>query len=368
MPNTSHTTWLEYCSRELKLATDLLSKRGYTLDPEQPHLSGERFLMQAVTTTSGQKLILFGTSHEGTRVVIKATRDQAGAHEIDHERKCRAFLTKIDFATTVFHTPPELAYFKQAGFTFTINAFIAQPSTFLERPLPQQFHFALTAFKAQEGAHATTFKHRARIRHIYSIREAADYLQSFTDFSHKIQHDIPTHRTVHTLIDDTAYRLSAKLERIEQYGSFLTHTDFVPHNFRITSDGTMYLLDFSSLVFGNKYEGWARFLNFMTLYNPALEQALVAYVRDNRTVEESEALHLMRLYRLGELIRYYASTLEKSDGNLRTLNEARVQFWSDVLAAELQHQTISPETRTTYQTTRDTLRSQDEQKRQQGLH
>ncbi len=364
----SFIEWQAYCSSELSLLTPILSKRGYTLDAVQPHLAGERFLMQAVTTTHGRKLILFGTDSHGARVVIKATRDTAGTAEILHERTCRQFLTNIDFAAAVFHTPPEVYFTHSHGFTILIQAFIEQPSSFLERPFEEQFFFALNAFKAQEGAHAATYKHRAKIAHVYAIREARDYLRSHTEFSNFITHRESHNKSLRTLLSDTAHELARNTLLLDQYSSYLTHTDFVPHNFRIDTTDTMYLLDFSSLVFGNKYEGWARFLNFMTLYHEALESSLIAYIRDNRAKEELATLRLMRLYRLTELIRYYVGTLDKSDGNLHQLNTARIDFWSQVLAAELQHTRVSEKIRTNYQTIRDSLRSDEEKKRQEGLH
>ena len=72
---------------------------------------------------------------------------------------------------------------------------------------------------------------------------------------------------------------------IERYSGFLTHNDFVPHNLRV-SGKEVYLLDYSSMLFGNKYESWARFLNFMIHHNRPLELALANYVRTNRGEEE----------------------------------------------------------------------------------
>jgi len=130
----------------------------------------------------------------------------------------------------------------------------------------------------------------------------------------------------------------------------------------------MYLLDWSSLEFGNKHESWARFLNFMTLYNPALETLLIEYVEHNRAPEERESLQLMRLYRLCELITYYANTLHKSEGDLLKLNQTRVQFWHDVLLVEITNQRVSPSLVTEYTNSRDQLRSQSEKERQVNLH
>ncbi|MDC1205446.1 hypothetical protein N8083_01200 [Candidatus Pacebacteria bacterium] len=130
----------------------------------------------------------------------------------------------------------------------------------------------------------------------------------------------------------------------------------------------MYLLDHSSLTFGNKYEGWARFLNFMELYNPPLCAALQKYVADNRTPEESVALRMMRIYRLGEILLYYTNTLQKCEGNLLKLNTARIDFWKTVLKHILHETPIPKETITIFQELRDSLRSEDEKERQRGLH
>ncbi len=363
----SQLDWQSYTEQELRDVVPLLNARGFTLDTEQKHIRGERYLMQAVTTESGRKLILTGADAGGARVIIKATRDSAGKKEIERERTCRTFLHDIDFAGEVFHTPEELLYFNENDFTVSIQKFIDQPCSFLERPIAEQFTFALRAFKGQESAHATTAKHRRAVTHIYGMRNAKSYLKNFTEFTSNIGKVLEKEGATCSLLHKAETILLENERTIEQYCGFLTHTDFVPHNIRIAGD-TIYLLDHSSLTFGNKYEGWARFLNFMTLYNHTLEEALITYVHKNRTPEESISLRMMRIYRLGEIIWYYVQTLEKSEGNLRTLNSARIAFWSDVLSFILTDTEIPREIIETYMHLRDSLRSDDEKKRQQGLH
>jgi hypothetical protein len=367
MNNQNESTWNAYCEQEIRYLTPFLTECGYTLDKEQPHIKGERFLMHAVTTTSGTKLILLGTHANGNRVVIKASRDNDGIREINHERLSRQVLNRINFARDTFHTPTELMHAKHGGFVINIQSYIEQEKSFLERPLKEQFTFALSAFEGQEGAHAATYAHERLIKRFFGIRDAHTYVHSFLTFKQKIEMVFPQSNSLHSLYAHAYETLTAKEVVINQYSNFLTHTDFVPHNFRINGN-TIYLLDHSSLVFGNKYEGWARFINFMSLYNPTLEEALVSFVRDNRTHEESIALFLMRTYRLTEIIAYYANTLEKTSGNLCVLNEERILFWSDVLQAHLKHQRVSKERIHAYQMRRDVLRSDDEKKRQRGLH
>ena len=359
--------WDSYCIAEITKIQSILNIHHIILDDMQPHIKGERYLMQAVTTTSGRKLILLGRDENNMRVVVKATCDTSGKKELTHERHCREILKKMDFAGAVFHTPAEVAFIEQAGYTISITAFIEQESTFIERPLNKQFNLALRAFKAQESAHATTFKHRKLIESVFEIRDAETYLKNFLTFKDNITYALPEEHTMHALLSDVFKGLNEHKVYIEQYSGFLTHTDFVPHNIRVKDD-TIYLLDHSSLTFGNKYEGWARFLNFMTLYNPDLEQALIVYVRDNRTKEESIALQMMRMYRLGEIIWYYVRTLDKSTENLLLLNTARIYFWTSVLSYISKGERVPIEVIRQYTETRDKLRSEDEKRRQQGLH
>lgn len=359
--------WEQYCKDEIAFATPILLRYGITLEDTQPHISGERFLMYAVTTTSGKKLILLGATREGTRVIIKVTRDARGVRELLHERDCRTILKKIDFAAEVFLYPREVLFTEEASMAIAVYEFIEQESTFLERPLAVQFDFALRAFKAQEGTHATTWGHRRLIRSAFEIRTAQTYLDIFATFITNIKKGLPQDTHIHETLMHARDILTEESRTIEQYADFLTHTDFVPHNIRIR-DNAIYLLDHSSLTFGNKYEGWARFLNFMTLYNPPLTKALTEYVRLNRTPEESVALRMMRIYRLGELIWYYTRTLGDTEGNLYTLNRARVTFWHDVLCSVVKDEEVPLSIIETYTQVRDTLRSDDEKRRQKGLH
>ena len=365
MEHNSEKAWNTYRETELKALLPVLTSLLITLDEEQPHIGGERYLMHAVTTVSGKKLILRGT-YKGARVVIKATRDMSGMREIEYERRCRAFLKKIRFAYDVFNSPEEVLHGEYGGFLISVQKFIEQDTTFLERPIEAQFALALSAFKAQESAHATTYEHGHSIQRVFGSMDSRQYLRTFTSFIDCIHAHEETRR-LRPLLERAYKTLSENQKVIEQYCGFLTHTDFVPHNFRIVGSD-IYLLDHSSLRFGNKYEGWARFMNFMTLYNRELEQALDTYVRENRTPEESASLHLMRIYRLGEILCYYARTLPKSSDNLRALNKARIEFWAQLLESLLSGIPLSDACITEYKKLRDTLRSDEEKKRQYRLH
>jgi serine/threonine protein kinase len=365
--STPEAAWQTYLAQELPIISGLLSPYHIELLSDQPHIKGERFLIQALTTIGGKKLILLGTdTRTNQNVVIKATNDPLGKAELRHERRCRSLLHAMNFSYESFHSPKELYFFETQGYVIYIGAFIEQSSSFLERPIEEQFSFALQALKAQERTRATTATHLRNVRGVFGTRTSSDYLRMTDGFITHIKSESLSENIL-TIITTAKERLEMGKERIEQYCGFLTHTDFVPHNFRI-KDNVLYLLDFSSLRIGNKHESWARFLNFMTLYNPLLESLLLTYVQKNRSSEEQESLHLMRLFRLIEIIAYYVGTKQRSVGNLHELNHARIEFWSEVLKAELSHTTISPTVTTAYRETRDRLRSDDEKERQRDLH
>jgi hypothetical protein len=365
--NDAQKQWEEYRTRELTTLAPLLAELGFELEPIQPHIGGERYLMHAVTTASGSKLVLLGRrKNNGERVVIKATSDAGGKREIGGERKARDVLNHINFAYRIFRSPKEILYATRGDYAISVQQFIEQEQSFLERPLEEQFALALKAFKAQEGAHMTTYGHRRLIAKTFETATATEYLDRFKRFRSSILSH-PHESRLEPILDRATICLTENREIIEQYSGFLTHTDFVPHNFRIVGND-MYLLDHSSLRFGNKYEGWARFLNFMALYNPALEQALAEYVRLNRTPEEVLSLKAMRIYRLGEIIWFYTERLPRSSGDQHTLDEARVCFWTDVLAAVLDNALLSSTLIEEYRSLRDGLRSDEEKRRQQGLH
>jgi len=275
-------------------------------------------------------------------------------------------LETISFSYQPFHTPKEIAYWQDGSYVFSVQEYIDQTSSFIERPLEEQFTFALDAFKTQASARATTASHYCSIASTFGIRTSSDYVQMAQNFIATLKPDTTSHQVIETC-ERAFLVLQKNQERIEQYCGFLTHTDFVPHNFRIQA-GTMFLLDTASLEFGNKHESWARFLNFMTLYNRKLENLLLTYIEKNRSSEEQESLQLMRIYRLIEIITYYVGVTNKSTDDLKDLNQARVQFWHEVLQAELRNERVEAGVVESYRITRDRLRSQSEKERQKNLH
>jgi predicted Ser/Thr protein kinase len=355
----THAEWESYCTQELTELTPTLHALGITLEEKQPHIRGERYLM------SGRKVVLLG-SYRGTRAVIKASRDSRGKMEIAHEHESRTLLRTLPFAYRMFLMPQELWYGEQGGFRIAVFAYIEQEKPFLSRNLEEQCRLALGAFKTQESVHAATYAHTRTIRDRFGFWSAHTYLRRLLKFSGQIEADQSDNESLKTLLERVQQIFSKESDDVERYCGFLTHEDFALMNMRIT-DNDVYLIDLSSLRFGNKHESWARFLNFMLLYNRPLEQALLTYMRDNRSEEELRSLRLMRIYKTVELLAYHAKAMKNSTGNLHTLSQARIAFWTKALQSFVENTPLPDEVVDAYKHTRDSLRSPEEQERQKEL-
>lgn len=363
------TNWEQYREAELARAKHIASRLGFTLDERQVHIGGERYLMTQKRDVGGGglKLVLLGKrTGDGKRVVIKFSTDPDGKREIETEHNARHLITNLDFAYHAFAAPEELLYANSHEHAISISAYIEQESMFLSRPKEEQFMLALRSFKTQEGVHATTYAHAKKIQGTLGMINAGDYLRSFAGFT-KEALGSNTDAVLAGALAKASRFLEAHTITVEQYCGFLTHSDFVPHNLRIV-ESQIYLLDYASIHFGNKHESWARFLNFMMLYNPELEQLLLRYVKDNRSEEELLSLRLMRAYKLGFLLSFYAGQLDKASGDLQRLAKARIAFWTKALLAVIEDKPLAPEIINSYQAARDALRSNEEKERQRELH
>ncbi|MBU1046197.1 hypothetical protein KKH36_00225 [Patescibacteria group bacterium] len=358
----------ENIKKEIQNISPILKELGYSLNQTQPHIIGEKLNMQAVTTASGKKLILEGINLKNNeKVIIKITKDPRGIKEIQHEHRCRKALENIIFSYNQFYSPIEILLTKKGDYLISIQSFIKKEKNFIDLSLEKQFDLSLQGFKTQEGAHATTYRHLKSIAKTFGRVNSNWYIKSYKRFQENILRKLPQNKELQTLLEKGLKELDENKIIIEQYCNFLTHTDFVPHNFRVVDD-KIYLLDHSAIRFGNKYEGWARFLNFMTLYNRPLEEALIFFIKNNRTSEEFVSLKMMRIFRLGEIIWYYTNLLSKTSRDLNTLTKSRIKFWTNVLEAILQDKLISEKDVNEYKKLRDSLRSHEEKERQKDLH
>ena len=189
------------------------------------------------------------------------------------------------FAYKIFHSPRELLFIKEHDMAIMVSEFIEQECSFVERPISEQFTLALSMLKEQEHAHATTYGHTRVVRRTFGEMRTDDYLKKCRAQISAISSAVPDDATLRGTLNQTLLFLTKHIQTIEQYSGFLTNWDLTPQNIRI-SKNQIYFLDHASFHFGNKHEGWARFINFMALYEPQVAEALVSYVRDNRAGEE----------------------------------------------------------------------------------
>lgn len=352
--------WEAYRTAELAKAAAVSATLGFALDETQVHIGGERFLM------SGKKLVLTGRrTSDGKRVIIKFSSDAKGIEEMQHERRARQALLHLDFAYRAFFLPDEVLFLKRDGYAFAVTLFIAEERAFLKHSVQEQFFLALRAFETQESLHVTTHSHAKAVHGIFGSADAASYLRDFGAYKTRSIAAVPEEKEMIADLERASSFLDAHRAMIDAYGDFLTHTDFVPHNLRIVGRD-IYLLDTSSIRFGNKYESWARFLNFMVIHDTELERLLMRYVKENRG-EEYLCLRLMRVFKLGFLIDFYTSALSKTSGDLHALSVERVGFWVKVLRSVLDDVPVTEAVIAEYRANRDRLRSEEEKQRQREL-
>lgn len=347
---------------ELPTISALLKPLGFSLDEHQPHVSGERYLM------AGGKLVLAGVREDGSKAIIKTSRHRDGKKEIESEKRSRDLMLSLSFAEKKILIPEELYYGTSDEYIFLIMRFIPQEKVFVAHTIEEQFFIALSAFEAQESFHATTYEHIRTIKDVFPVLSAAEYIQDFERLKESILLLYPNESLREVLENaDTFLKQNQNRRTIDRYASCLTHTDFVPHNFRL-AENTLYMLDcvpnYATVHFGNKYEGWARFLNYMLIHSPELERLLATYVRDVRGESEYLSLRLMRAYKIAFLLEYYARALGKTTGDLHTLMLARIAYWREALRAILEDRSLSNEVTEKYIATRNMLRSDEEKKRQ----
>ncbi len=354
--------WIAYCHSEIEILKPILQELGFVLEEEQVHIGGERYV-------SGEKKLVLVARRlkDNLKVVIKVSDDPKGKSEIQHERDSRQMLNKIKFAYHVFFTPEEILYQEIDNRIIFITKYIEQDCQFLERDTEEQFFLALKGLEVQEGVQATTYEHARDISQYFGVWQANDYLQKFSEYQQAIQKLLADNQTVLALFDQAKLFLEKNKKTIDLYAGFLTHWDFVPHNLRINKNN-IYLLDHSSLRFGSKHESWARFINFMCLYNPELAKYLLFYIEKNRPSSERLSLQAMRVYRLSEIIWHYANTLSQADSDLLLLNKERINFWAKLLSAVLENKELDLAVIDQYKNKRDALRSVEEKKRQEKLH
>ena len=347
----------------------ILNNLGFKVYEDQPHTKGERGAFRA------KKIILLGERiADKFKVVIKCARYEEGREEILQEKKARENLKKVDFAYHEFLEPIEILFINNENYLVQITEFIIEEKKFLDRDPKDQFEIAYRSFVTQEGIHAVTAKHNKIIKKLFNTFDFETYQKNLFNYKNIILEFVSNAEFTDLLNNSEDLFLQNKY-RIQQYSGFLTHTDFVPHNFRVRNENgieRVYLLDHSAIIIGNKHDGWARFLNFCVLHSPIIEKWFVEYFLINRSGEENESLKLMRIYRLFELVAHHATIYKKSNeaenNELKELSKKRVYFWLKLLKAVYEDRELEKVIIEDYKNNRDLLRSKSEKERQKVLY
>ena len=357
MTENSTKKWQDGAREETDKISKILYDLGFSLDEVQPHISGERFLM------TKNKLVLVGKRNsDNSRVIIKSSDNPDGQREITNEKKARDILQTLSFTQETILFPKEIFFDKKDDYLFWMSEFIEQKKVFVEYSLEEQFFLILKALESQEAFHATTFEHLKSISSVFPTFYGREYFKEFEIFKESFAQNYPNPKIQKTL-ESALQIIKEHKKEIDTFCGYLAHTDFVPHNFRI-KNRDIYMLDCSAVQFGNKYEGWARFLNYMVIHNPPLEKILVQYIKENRDSADYINLRLMRIYKIGFLLQYYSLSINKTSGNLKKLTEERINFWHQVLKSIVDNNQTDPKLIEDYKKERDQLRSVEEKERQ----
>lgn len=330
--------------------SQILLRLGFALEKDQPHISGERFLL------APNKQVLVGRQLDtNQRVIIKISHLIKGKQEIRQEKKVRDILMSFAFSRKVMFFPKEIFFGLRQSYLILITEFIEQDKVFVARTLSEQTAIIMHSFKTREAFHAKTFNRVRKASKTFPILRSQDYLTNFGQFKKTLGKNLTMEQAEQVLQTNAAV--------IEKHGNYLIHGDFVPHNFRVR-DGALYILDYSAFHFGNKYEEWARLLNYMVIYNPSLEKKLRLHVLTKRSASDYLDLRLMRIYKIGQLLDFYTRSLPKTTAKLHTLTNFRIKFWQTVLKSVLEDKPVADKTIKAYIKARDRLRSAEEKKRQ----
>ena len=268
----------------------------------------------------------------------------------------------MPFAEQELSISTELYFGAIDSYTVAVIEFVEQVKVFTSYTLREQFFMAMQAFESQESFHATTRKHYKSAISLFPEFTTNTYIKNFKDFVSNVSKN-SRNETASKIISSAKDVLIKNKKIISTYNGYLMHSDFVPHNFRI-KDKQLFLLDFVAFSLGNKYESWARFVNFMEVHNPQLVPLLLEYVKKDRDEKEYLVLRLMRIYKIGFLLNFYTNSLAKTEGDLHTLTKVRLTFWSHVLASVLKNMPVEQKIHDAYIVERDLLRTEKEKKRQ----
>lgn len=335
----------------------ILASWGFYLDEYQPHTTGERKLM------SQNKLVLIGRDSTGRKVVIKTSDKTKEQERIRQEHQIGRELGKIASATKGVLLPKKVLFKTGGGFTFLITEFIEQPKVFVAHGLNEQFKMITKAIEGIETVDLQKFHEilgdKPRACDITTSANYCKELERYIKFINTDRHDTKLAST----LELTGQIFLKNTDAVTKFSGYLVHEDFCPHNFRVL-DRKLYILDHAAVNFGNKHLTWARLLNYMALHNPPLERSLVRYLKEKKTAEDIKCLRLFRMYKTVFLITHYVKVSKNVSGKLLKLTNARIDFWHNFLDKLIEKKSLPKADLVKYLKVRNSLRSNEEKKRQ----
>lgn len=343
--------------KEINSISVLLKKIGFVLEDEQPHVNGERFL------ASPDKLVLVGRRiKDNLRVIIKTSSQVRAKEEIKQEKKVRDIISSFEPFKEAILIPNEIYSGKIGKYQIFVTEFVDQEKVFIEHSLKKQFETIVTAYKLREPLNGHTFKVVRKMYKKFPEMKAGDYVSNFKKYESSI---LERYRTpgIEDAMNEGFGFVKKNRDLIDSGCQHLVHSDFAPHNFRLCGD-SLYTLDCSAFIFGNKHEELARLLNYMTIHNPKLEVKVKEYLLKKYGEKEYLSLRVMRAYKIQFLLNFYTQALSKTSNDLLALTTHRVEFWEEVLRCVMQDRELDSKILKVYLENRDNLRSEEEKKRQ----
>lgn len=343
--------------KEIKSLSKLLNSIGLGLEQDQPHVQGERFL------ASPDKLVLVGKrKKDGKKVIIKTSWQKRAKEEIKQEKKVRDIISSFAPFKKAILIPDEIYFGKKGKYQIFVTEFIDQEKVFISHPIKKQFETILEAFTKREVLNGNTFSEVRKMYKDFPFLGTLDYIKNFKTFQKSV---LSRYRTpgIEEAMNEGFKFFKENKSIINSEGEHLVHSDFAPHNFRLKGN-SLYTLDCSAFIFGNKHEELARLLNYMSIHNPVLEKRIKKYIYQKRGRGAYLNLRLIRIYKILLLLNFYADALAKTTKDLLALTTHRIEYYEELLRVILQDRDLDPRMHQVYLENRDHLRSEEEKKRQ----
>lgn len=356
---SDYTEFKQNIQDEIKALEPRLEAMGFELLSNQPHISGER-------TYQSQTRLVLEAIHTETdqKVVIKTSKDPEYKKELRYEKEVRDLLERIDYADQALLSPKELFYIERDDYIFYISEYIEQDKVLGAHTLDEQFFMILPVLESMETFFISTYEMQKGVAKICPIYDYKRYHDLTLQYKESIETLLPEKKD---LFDKALTYFEDHQKEVEMFTGYLLHDDLVPHNMRIQGR-KIYMLDHATMRFGNKYDTWARFLNYMTVHGPELKDKLYDYIQKERKREDYLSIQAMRVYKTFMILDYYVGVHNSTEGDIQALALVRMNFWADTLESIIEEKPVPQERIDEYVNARNNLRSKEETERQKGFN